>query len=104
MNIFALLKSGLSGAISPLNANGRLNIIPIINPCIDQCLMERQLIPIANPIKVRLTIICTAIGHASSPEPLEARPKQINPKSTPARVATMMRFAFYIVISFLNGY
>jgi hypothetical protein len=31
-----LLNSGLSGAISPLNANGMLNINPIINPWMDQ--------------------------------------------------------------------
>ena len=52
----ALLNSGISGAINPLNAKGILNIIPIINPLIDQCAIEKQDIPIANPIRVRLVM------------------------------------------------
>jgi len=56
INMLALLNWRVSGAIKPLNAKGELNIIPIITPFIDQCTTEIQLIPMANPITVRLVI------------------------------------------------
>jgi hypothetical protein len=101
MNILVLLYSGFAGAINPLKARGILNINPIINPCIDQCTKERQLIPIANPISVRLAIICNATGRGRPPGALEASPKQTKPKSTPERVAIIIRFVLCIVSSFL---
>jgi hypothetical protein len=36
INMVALLYSGLSGAISPLKANRRLNINPITRPWMDE--------------------------------------------------------------------
>ncbi len=74
MNIIEWLKSGFSGATNPLKAIGKLNIIPMTSPCSDQCFKERALMPIANPIKVLLVMICSAIGNASFSEPLEASP------------------------------
>ena len=69
-----------------------------------QCRKETQLILIANPIKVLLAIICKIIGNDSFSGPLEVRPKQTKPKSTPDRVAIMMRFVFLMVTSCFNGY
>jgi len=90
-NIEVLVKPGTS-AIRPLKAIGMLNIPPIINPLIDQWYMRKALMPSAKPIRVRLVIICKAIGAASSPGLCEASPKQTRPKKKPDSVAMMTLF------------
>lgn len=81
-----------SGPNIALNPMGRLNRKPITRPCMAQCFIGKRLIPIPKPNNVRPAMMDTPSHGIISLEPLQAKPKQTNPKTKPLIVATINLF------------
>ncbi len=101
VNIWSGVICSFGSAMRPLKARGRLNNAPITRPCIDQWCIERQLMPMTKPMRVRLAIIWRMTGVGSRPGPLDASAKQTKAKRSPERVATNRRFGFFIMVFLL---